>query len=173
MVGSRAVADTDSPIKAAYDEAVRVIGVQAASLDALRSRASTVIATASLVTTFLGGQVLAKPTISNGTVIVPTLTGWGWAAVAALCGIGMSVIAVMWPYRWVWSQRADALIGLYEAPPATHMTLVDAQRDLALHLQRSYDSNEVRLARLGWVFKLSLVLLVAECIFWIIDLRGG
>ena len=166
------MADSDSPVKAAYDEAVRVIGVQAASLDALRSRASTVIATASLVTTFLGGQVLAKPTISNGTVIIPALSGWGWAAVGALCGIAASVIAVMWPYRWAWSQRADGLIGLYEARRTAPMTLIDAQRELALHLQASYDINEARLARLGWVFKLSLVLLVAESIFWIVDLRG-
>lgn len=165
------MADTDSPINAAYDEAVRFIGVQAASVDALRSRAATVIAAASLVTTFLGGQALAKPSISADTVSYAAIDGWGWAAIAALCGIAAATIAVMWPYRWQWSQRADGLIGIYENHQPS-LTLIDAQREIALHLQESYDTNERRLFWLGLAFRASLVLLVLESICWVLDLRG-
>jgi hypothetical protein len=51
-------------------------------------------------------------------------------------------------------------------------TLTAAHRDLAIHLQASFDANERRLDLLGLLFRLSLVLLVAETILWIIGLRG-
>jgi hypothetical protein len=49
-----------------YEESVRAMNQQAGVLDNLRARAGTLIAAASLVTGFLGGQALAKPSLSSG-----------------------------------------------------------------------------------------------------------
>ena len=44
------------------------------------TRAGTLVAAASLVTSFLGGQVLVKPTLANGKVATVPIGGWGWLA---------------------------------------------------------------------------------------------
>jgi hypothetical protein len=50
---------TDSVFEVPYAESVRMLTQQASALDNLRSRASTILAAAALVTTFLGAQALA------------------------------------------------------------------------------------------------------------------
>lgn len=167
------VADTDSPISAAYNESVRALTAQAAAVDALRGRAGTVIAVASLITTLLGGQILVKPSFAAGKVVIPPITFWGWAAIGVLILIAVLVLAIMWPYRWAWSERADALIGMYESSETVYpKTLVAAQRELALHLQARYDANEQRMMKLSLAFRAASILLVCETILWLVDLHS-
>jgi hypothetical protein len=57
-VAGRAV--SDKPYELAYETSVRAIADQASVLESLRSRAGTLFAATSLVTSFLGGGVLIE-----------------------------------------------------------------------------------------------------------------
>ena len=60
----------DSVEKLAYDEAVRGLESQRASLDALRNRTGTLMAAAALVTTFIGGRALQGDNSAWTTVAI-------------------------------------------------------------------------------------------------------
>jgi len=65
---------SDVSFRLAYDEAVRALRGQADAVGGLRQRASTVLATTLVVTSFFGGQALARGVSPNST---------GWLAVVA------------------------------------------------------------------------------------------
>src|SRR5947208_14203484 len=73
----------DSVEAIAYEQAVRAVDGQSATLESLRGRAATMISAASLVTAFLGGLALAGPTVTNGQIVRTPLSGWSWVAVGA------------------------------------------------------------------------------------------
>lgn len=87
----------DSVAAIAYEETVRGLTAQAGVLDNLRTRAGTLIAVASLVTSFLGGQALAKPTFRGGVLERQPLAGWGVGAVAAFVLLAIAAIVILWP----------------------------------------------------------------------------
>ena len=56
----------DEAYKVPYDESVRMLTQQGSALDNIRTRAGTLVAAASLVTTFVGAQAFAKPSLTKG-----------------------------------------------------------------------------------------------------------
>jgi hypothetical protein len=129
------------------------------------------LAAASLVTSFLGGQALAKPTLSGELAVRPTIGAWGWLAIAAFCAIFVLTILIIFPYTWKFQQSAHKLIEWYEAQPKIP-SLEFAQRELALHLENDYDSNERRLRWLFWCLKAAAALLTLETIAWVVDIAS-
>ena len=148
---------------------------QASALDNLRSRASTILAAAALITTFLGAQALAKPSRAHAGSLVsvtPHLTAWGWAAIAALFGVLGCTLWVLYPWKgWAYGQSATQMIREFEAlEPPPDLELV--QRATAMSLEQNFRDNEVKLERLSWAFRLACILTVAETALWIVNLES-
>ncbi len=152
--------------KLAYDEAVRTITAQAGVLDNLRSRAGTLIAVASLVTSFLGGQALAKPTFSNGVVVRPEIESWGMVAVVTFVVVALLAIVVLYPYTWRFEVDASAIL---EWPADDYEAALSA---MAGYHANNHKANEARLIWLFRAFGVGCVFLVAETIAWIFALAG-
>jgi hypothetical protein len=151
----------------AYDEAIRAIGEQAGVLDGLRSRAGTLLAAASLVTSFLGGQALAKPTITDGAVVSPDVGTWGWVAIAMFVGLAVVSILILLPYQWRFVMSPTIILSAGEG--GDPVTFTEAQAQLATYHEENYDSNQQRLDRLFWGFRVACVFLAGETVAWIID----
>lgn len=153
--------------KLAYEEAKSAIACQETTLDGLRSRAGTLLAAASLVTSFLGGQVLAKPTLSEGVLSQPDVGTEGWIAILMFVGVAGLTLAILWPYDWRFVMGAGAIL---QASGAESFESVQGQ--LAKFHEKNYDANEGKLDRLFWFFRLACVLLVGETVAWVIALSG-
>lgn len=157
----------DTVISLAYDEAKAAITAQAAALDGLRSRAGTLLAAASLVTSFLGGQVLAKPQLSSGVVTRPEIGTEGWFAIAFFVALAVLTLAILWPYQWRFVMSAKTILS-----NGGTSTFDASQQELAEFHETNHDLNAEKLDQLFWCFRLACVLLVAETIAWVLDLSG-
>jgi hypothetical protein len=143
--------------------APRMISAQAGVLDNLRARAGTLIAVASLVTSFLGGQALAKPTLTNGALVRQDIETWGVAAITAFVLVAVMALATLWPYKW----RFDMSAALILSSPAEYEPAV---ADLAKYHETNHASNAKTLDRLFWCLRFGCVFLVVETITWVFDL---
>lgn len=150
--------------KLAYEEARSAISLQSTTLDGLRSRAGTLLAAASLVTSFLGGQVLAKPTLDKGLVVRAEIGTEGWVAIGFFIAVAVLTLAILWPYKWRFVMGATTILkGTdFEA----------TQRELAEYHENNYDLNQAKLDRLFWCFRGACVFLAGETVAWILDLGG-
>jgi hypothetical protein len=103
----------------------------------MRARAGTLLAAGSLVSAFLRGQALAGPSLVTGAVVRADIGSAGWVAIGCFVAIFLVCGVILWPYTWEFSQLPSGLIENYEADSS--IRLVDAQRDLALHLEESLE----------------------------------
>lgn len=166
----------DSVYKIPYDGSVRMLTQQTSALDNLRSRASTILAAASLVTTFLGAQAFAKPTLTKDAgdrfvLVAQRLDLAGWIAIGALVGVLVCTLVVLYPWAgWEYGQSARQMIEATESfsPP---LSFEEAQRSTAKNLEQNFRDNESKLSRLSWFFKAACILTVVETALWIVDLE--
>jgi hypothetical protein len=159
----------DTVGKLAFDEAKRTIDRQETGLDGLRSRAGVLLSAASLVTAFLGGQALAKPSIANGAVTRPAIGAWGVVAIAAFVGVGLLTVAILWPYNWRFAMETGPILDTKaEAQP---MNYEEVQEQLAGYHDKNYRLNQPKIDVLFWVFRLAALLLTLETVAWIFDLE--
>jgi hypothetical protein len=150
----------------AYQEARRALDGQEGALMAFRTRAGVVLSAAAIVTSFLGGQAIT----AHG------FTGLSWAAIGAFAILGISALCVLWPDdNWQFEAIPNQVIGTYiEREDGLDVPLYAIHRDLALHMENSYSSNERgRLRPLRWAFRVAVVSLVAEVAIWLIELATG
>lgn len=152
--------------KLAYDEAVRSIESQAGALDKLRGHAGTLLGAASLVTSFLGGQVLATPVLTGGTLSRADVGTPGWVGIGAFVLLAVLSVWILLPREWRFEMSAAKILN------ATGAT--DIQPDAVYaQLARFHDANRVlnraKLNRLYWTFKVTCALLVVETVAWIVD----
>jgi hypothetical protein len=145
-----------------YNEAVRAIEHQERALDELRSRAGTVLAAVSLVTSFLGARVLA----GRGEIHF-----WGWVgiALAALCAI--LTLLVIWPWDdWAFSNDPAIMMNAHrdnpQWPDSVYVYLVDT-------MGADRAKNGEKLTRLYGYFRWSIVLLIGSVGAWLIQLWRG
>jgi hypothetical protein len=152
----------------AYEETVRGLTAQAGVLDNLRTRAGTLIAVASLVTSFLGGQALAKPSFRAGALERQPLEGWAIVAIVAFVLVAVAAIVVLWPRRWNFTMSAAVLL----TDEWRALSSDEAKEHLAAYHEENYESNRGQLDMLFWAFRVGCVLLVVETIAWILDLSA-
>ena len=147
----------------AYSEAVRRLQGQETSVDELRTRAGTIVAAATIVTSFLGARF-----VDSGAT--PSVLVWIALGAFVLCvALALTCLIPLAGWRWYFGTRN--LIRDYIEGSET-LSLAEAQRDLALHLEDNYDHNARKLGRLYWVFVGSELALFIEVIAWLADLAG-
>jgi hypothetical protein len=154
----------ETVVNLAYEEAKSAISSQASTLDGLRSRAGTLLAAASLVTGFLGGQALVKPTFDKGVVVRADIGTEGWIAIGCFILVAVLTLVILWPYQWRFEMGAKVILKGDD--------FEGTQRELAEYHEKNWDSNKIKLDRLFSCFRWATVLLAAETVAWIIDLGG-
>ena len=156
--------------KIVYDESIRVIEGQEASLENLRTRAGTLISAAALVTAFL-----APPALSKGTITLTLraaqsthihFASYSWAATSAFVGVAVSALAILWPYGWTFGHNAHSLMDqhLDRKYPSDEAKIY---RHLAYYNEVNHSENAKKLNRLFGIFALGCVLLVVEIGLWL------
>lgn len=153
--------DRDAIYQLAYDEAKQAVAQQVGALDNLRGRAGTLLAVASLSTSFLGGIVLQDKAPE----------GWlSWAAIGAFLGAVAITLALLLPRPgWLFGTSAKVIIEQY-AEGEHPQDLATTHRYLALHLEDHEDRNARRLNRRYWLFTAASVLLGGEILLWLVVL---
>jgi hypothetical protein len=94
-------------------------------------------------------------------------------AIAAFAVVGLATLCVLWPDDdWQFEAVPNQVIGTYiEREDGVNVPLFAIHRDLALHMENSYASNERRRLRpLRWAFRIAVIALVAEVAIWLIEL---
>jgi hypothetical protein len=100
------------------------------------------------------------------------MSAWSWLAVLGFVGLSASTLLILWPRRdWEFAAIPRRLISIY-IETENPLSVERIHRDLALHMQDSYDMNEARLERLIVYFRLAVVLLTAEVLAWVIDIAS-
>ena len=141
-----------------YGEAVRGITRQQSVIDGLRSRAGTLFSVASLVTAFLGGQVLTRE---------PDFTSLTWVAVGAFVALFLLVLSILWPWKFRFVLSATILLEDH-----IDKSLPELQGYLATVWEENYDWNQVRVTKLHLVFRLACIALSVEVLAWLWSLAG-
>lgn len=143
-----------------YEESRRGLELQREGLDALRTRAGTLLAAAALVTTFFGGQAF------EGSRHVGC---WGVLAIAAFVGLAVCSVAVLLPWKFDLFLDPEDLVNEYvDAEPKPDLATV--HRDFALHHSTSRSNNEKTVTMLQWGFRSAAILLGLEVFAWLMEL---
>lgn len=138
----------------AYDEAVRALRAQADEHGSLRTRAGTILATSLVVTSFFGGQAVARNAPASYL---------GWLAVIAFLLTGVFSLGVLFPSDLRFASNVGEVVSLIENESETK----DAYRELSLSLASRLDSNSRRIVAMRWTFRASAVAVLTETVFWI------
>jgi hypothetical protein len=143
-----------SDFRLAYDEAVRALRAQADEHSSLRTRAGTILATSLVVTSFFGGQAVARNSPASSL---------GWLAVIAFLLAGVSSLGVLFPTDLRFASDVGEVVSLIENASATK----EPYREVSLSLARRLDSNRRRIGAMRWTFRASAIAVIAETVFWI------
>jgi hypothetical protein len=143
-----------SDFRLAYDEAVRALRAQADEHSSLRTRAGTILATSLVVTSFFGGQAVARNAPASSL---------GWLAVIAFLLAGVSSLGVLFPTDLRFASDVGEVVSLIENASATK----EPYREVSLSLARRLDSNRRRIGAMRWTFRASAIAVIAETVFWI------
>jgi hypothetical protein len=150
------VDDRADAYELAFEEAGRALDAQERAVNELRSRAGVLIAAAAITTSFFGSRAVSGDKLGT----------WVWVAVAAFAVVGVCVLLVLWPRSdWSFSASAADIISEYIEPDPLELPLI--HRDLAIHRSAAYDDNARQLKGLFLVFRLGLILLVAQVASWV------
>ena len=156
------MADGDPRYEIALEEAQTSVAEQARTVENLRTRAGTVLATASVVTGLLINRVFASDGEVNSNIGV---AGWVGGAAGATSFVAVVVITVsmLWPWQgWVFARSARTIVEKYIESPQGGFTLDEVRRNLALHIDAHYRGNKRRIDRLALLFSAACILLGTE-----------
>jgi hypothetical protein len=156
--------DLDAVYQLTYDEAKQALTSQAGALDALRSRAGTLLQVTSLGTAFLGGLVF-KDGLPDG-----------WAplvGIFAFIGVVLLSLSLLVPlpgWRFTASPKAIVRDFIETDSPAN---LMETHRELALLFGKWLDRNQKRLNALHVIFTGASALLALQVGAWLLALTKG
>lgn len=142
-----------------YELTANALAEQERALNALRARAGTVLAAASISGSFLGAKV------SHGT-----LDAWAILALISFVICLGSAIWVLLPHSLVFAFRGEALLGTSDQEGVEDV--VQAFRAAGIWMEPFLDANRDKIGQLSSWFTASCVLLAAEVIFWTISVAG-
>jgi hypothetical protein len=144
----------EASFRLAYDEAVRALRAQADEHGSLRTRAGTILATSLVVTSFFGGQAVARNAPASSL---------GWLAVIAFLFAGISSLGVLFPTDLRFASDVGEVVSLIEKASPNQ----EPHRELSLSLARQLDTNRRRIDAMRWTFRASAVAVLAETVLWI------
>jgi len=143
--------------KVAYDEAVRALSEQQATIDSFRNRAGLLLSAAAVTTSFLGAQALQGGSSSL----------FSWLALMSFLGASAASLAILWPRRWeVTVSPQDVIVTYIES--TERASVEDLHRELSLHMHDSYLDNLEDQEKLVVFLQIASVLLAVEVVLWII-----
>lgn len=140
-----------------YRESLRAIEGQEGTLDELRSRAGTLIAAASLVTSFLGADALR-----NGLSRPESL-----ALGAFLVSVALAVYVLVPQGNWKFKLSTKILLDQWVA---VGVSMDEMYVGLARQYEEDFDFNARRLNWLQWAFTGSAVAIGVEVVCWTVAL---
>jgi hypothetical protein len=132
---------------------------QERAVAALRTRAGTILAAASIAGSFLTTKA------SGGS-----LDGWAIAALVTFALCLASSVWVLLPHEFVFAVRGQALLA-----ETDHLGVTDvaqAYRAASIWIEPYLDRNREQLSRMSGWFTVSCVLLAAEVVLWTVSLTG-
>jgi len=132
---------------------------QERTLHALRTRAGTIVAAASIAGSFLGA-----------TVSHSSLGGWGIAALVVFVLCLASAIWVLLPQQLTFAFRGAALLAVSDREGVDDVT--EAYRAAGRWIEPYLDDNRDKIARLSSWFTVSCMLLALEVILWTISVTS-
>jgi hypothetical protein len=142
-----------------YQLTADALAEQERTLNALRTRAGTVIAAASISGSFLGAKV------NHGS-----LDAW---AILALISFVLCLGCAIWvllPQELVFAFRGEALLGVSDQQGVEDVT--QAYRAAGIWIEPFLDANRNKIAALSSWFTASCVLLAVEVILWTVSVAG-
>lgn len=146
----------------AYDEGIRGMEIQSASLDQLRVRMTWVLGTATTATAFLGG-VVAKAGKADKDLVF-------WVGIVVglvLYGYLMLLVVLMLRPTFEWGFRVSprTIIDGYADDPIP-ATVPETHRTMALHFDRHIEENQENLNFMHKQLARALAVLIAEVACW-------
>jgi hypothetical protein len=142
-----------------YQLTADALAEQERALNALRARAGTVVAAASISGSFLGAKV------NHGS-----LDAWAVLALIAFVLCLGCAIWVLLPHELVFAFRGEALLGVSDQ--AGVEDVAQAYRAAGIWIEPFLDSNRDKIGELSSWFTASCVLLAAEVIFWTVSVAS-
>jgi hypothetical protein len=147
---------------AIYDQSFRALDEQARVLDALRTRAGALAASASVATALLGGLAGARRPAEHARLDLSS-----WIAIALFVGVVLLSLLVMTRKgRTAFSHHPNRLVEAYlnHEPP---VSLGEYRRAIAFYNGRNFDANTRQLRALFRAFALASVFLGCELVVWL------
>lgn len=168
-------ADDESPAEAVpadpryelvLSQVLRGLSQQQGVLDNLRARAGTLVAAASLVSSFFGATALSNEAS-------PPATFWVVLAFLFLGVVVAAAIIIVWPYQWRFGISGHRLLADYVNPESGAPASLDEIRySLIYYIQTDMDTNEVKLDRLWLALRVAVLAIAAEVICWAVALAA-
>jgi hypothetical protein len=160
---------SEKPYELAYEASIRAIEDQAAVVESLRSRAGTIFAATTLVTSFFGGQAFARAGKSPVHLLSYT-TG----AIAFFVAASSLTLVMLLPFRLLFSLSASAMLKFFDDGAGDDLvTPADALREVALQYESIHEANTRQVRLFVACFRLAIVCLLGEVGFWLTVLARG
>lgn len=156
--------DLDAVYQLTYEEAKQALTSQASALDALRSRAGTLLQVTSLATAFLGGLIFKDGLPDGWAVLV------GIFAFLGVVLLSLSLLVPLPGWRFTASPKAIVRDFIETDSPAN---LMETHRELALRFGMWLDQNQKRLNALYVIFAGASALLAVQVGAWLLALTKG
>jgi hypothetical protein len=159
MAANPELPDTSALAKLSYELSLRTLSQQESSLNELRARTATLIAAASVVTSFLGGAAIARGGLDAWSVL---------ALFAFIASILLATWVLLPKENLIFSVHGSALFE--DEIRADVFEIGETHRRLAYWLDGYHAENEPKLSRLFACYRWSTVALLGEVIFWSLQL---
>lgn len=153
------VDDADERYTFLLEQVQQSLSRQQGSLDNLRTRAGTIVASAALVSSFFGARTFDGKSISIAALVAVVLAIVGLVAALA------AALRILAPYQWRWGFDGYALMRDYiEATPP--VSLGNMRRGVAWHMQADVNHNVIRLDHLYKCLSWGIGALGAQVLAW-------
>lgn len=136
----------------ALEAARRALDEQERAVAQLSTRAGHLISVAAIVTSFLGGPVLARGALDLAA----------WIAIVAFLGLTAAVLKTLWPRRdWEFAMHSA-----YRLASRPHAELL---RELTVYLSASIMRNGAELDRMMTTLNTGSVCLAIQIVAWVVS----
>ena len=159
MSSDSALPDTSALAELSYELSLRTLSQQESSLNELRARTGTLIAAASIVTSFLGGAAITRDGLDVWSVL---------ALVSFIASIALATWVLLPNDDLVFSVSGSALFE--DEIEADIFVIGETHRRLAYWLDGFYVENKPKVGGLFVFYRWATVALLAEVVFWSLQL---